>query len=153
MEDQRKLIEAAGKGDQDAFESLVKQHEKLVYNLCLRMTGDQEEAFDLSQETFIKAWHAISLFQFDSKFTTWLSRIASNTCIDYLRRQKKKQTVSLTALDDEDVSYERLIADDSMDPALLAERSADRELVQKAFQELPRDDRMILSRCDSEDMS
>lgn len=153
MEDQRKLIEAAGKGDQDAFESLVKQHEKLVYNLCLRMTGDQEEAFDLSQETFIKAWHAISLFQFDSKFTTWLSRIASNTCIDYLRRQKKKQTVSLTALDDEDVSYERLIADDSMDPALLAERSADRELVQKAFQELPRDDRMILSMCAIEDMS
>lgn len=150
---EERLIKAAGKGDQDAFEELVKQNEKMVYNLCLRMTGDRDEAFDLSQETFIKAWHAISLFQFDSKFTTWLSRIAVNTCIDYLRKQKKKQTVSLTGLDDENIPIELAIADDSMDPAVLAQRSADRALVQEAFRALPRDDRLILSMCAIEDMS
>lgn len=151
--DERVMIERAGRGDPDAFEELVKTYEKMVYNLCLRMTDDREEAFDLSQETFIKAWHAISLFKFESKFATWLSRIASNTCLDYLRKQKKRQTVSLTMEDDEENPVERLIADDSTDPAALAEKSADREAVQKAFRELPDQDRLILSMRAIEDMS
>ena len=91
MEEQE-LIRQAGQGDESAFEALVKAYEKPVYNLCLRMCGDRDEAFDLSQDTFIKAWHAIALFQGDSKFQTWLLRIASNTCIDHLRRKKRRKT-------------------------------------------------------------
>ena len=151
--DEQKLIARAGKGDERAFEELVKKYEKTVYNLCLRMTGDREEAFDLSQEAFIKAWHAISLFQFDSKFTTWLCRIASNTCIDYLRKQKKHKNLSLTSLDDEETAYERDIADSEFDPAVMAERTADREAVQAAFRSLPDQDRLILSLRAMEDMS
>ncbi len=147
------MIRKAGKGDERAFEELVKQHEKLVYNLCLRMTGDREEAFDLSQETFLKAWHAISLYRNDSKFTTWLSRIASNTCIDYLRKQKRKKVISLTSADEGEQATEMDIADDSLDPAVLLEKSQDRELVQEAFRALDRDDRLILSMRAIEDMS
>ena len=151
--DEQKLIERAGKGDESAFEELVKQHEKSVYNICLRMTGDPEEAFDLSQEAFIKAWHAISLFQFDSRFTTWICRIAANTCIDYLRKQKKHKNFSLTSLDDEDNEYQRDIADSEFDPAVMAEKTADREAVQNAFRALPDQDRIILSLRAVEDMS
>jgi RNA polymerase sigma-70 factor (ECF subfamily) len=151
--DEKQLIQQAGQGDEAAFEQLVRQHQKTVYNLCLRMTGDREESFDLAQETFLKAWHAISLFQFDCKFTTWLCRIASNTCIDHLRKQRRKKQISLTQLDDEDTPYERLIADDSQDPALLAERAEDHRQVQAVFARLPEQDRLILSLRAVEDMS
>ena len=147
------LIEQAGKGDEQAFEQLVRRYEKMVYNICLKMTVDREEAFDLSQETFIKAWHAISLFQFDSKFTTWLCRVASNTCIDYLRKQKKHKNLSLTSLDDDETPYEREIADSQFDPAVMAERTADSEAVKEAFRSLPDQDRLILSLRAVEDMS
>lgn len=151
--DEKERILRAGKGDEAAFEALVKQYEKTVYNLCYRITGDREEAFDLSQETFIKAWHAISLFQFESKFVTWLCRIASNTCIDFLRKQKKKKNLSLTSLDDEAVTYERDIADSQFDPAVMLEKSTDQELVRQAFRSLPEQDRLILSLRAVEDMS
>lgn len=142
--DEKALIAAAGKGDENAFEALVVQHEKMVYNLCLRITGDREEAFDLAQETFIKAWRALPFFQGDSKFTTWLCRIASNTCIDYLRKQKKHRHISLTnGLEDAGVEYD--VADTTSDPAILAEISEKHELVQKAFRQLPVDDQIILS--------
>lgn len=151
--DEQDLIQRAGRGEEEAFEQLVLAHEKMVYNLCLRMTGDREEAFDLSQETFLKAWHAISLFQGDSKFTTWLSRIASNTCIDHLRKQKRKNTVSLTLQGEEDASIEAQIADCSQDPARLLELAEDRETVRQAFSSLPGEDRLILSLRAIEDMS
>ena len=150
--EERQIIESAGKGSHEAFEQIVKQYEKMVYNICLRMTGDTEEAFDLSQETFIKAWHAISLFKFESKFSTWLTRIAANTCMDYLRKQKRRQVVSLTATEDDSME-EMLIADDSTDPAALAEKAEDHEAVQAAFAALPAQDRLILSMRAIEDMS
>jgi RNA polymerase sigma-70 factor (ECF subfamily) len=151
--DEKELIRKAGQGDEEAFEQLVRQHQKMVYNLCLRMTGDREESFDLAQESFLKAWHAISLFQYDCKFTTWLCRITSNTCIDHLRKQKRKKQISLTQLDDEDTPYERLIADDSQDPALLLQRAEDHRQVQAVFARLPEQDRLILSLRAVEDMS
>lgn len=151
--DEKDLIQKAGRGDECAFEALVKAHQNMVYNLCLRMIGDREEAFDLSQETFIKAWHAISLFQGDSKFTTWLSRIASNTCIDHLRKQKRRKTISLTSLDDEETPIEHEIADCSKDPAYLAQLAEDHALVREAFLGLPKQDRLILSLRAIEDMS
>lgn len=152
MEEQE-LIRQAGQGDESAFEALVKAYEKPVYNLCLRMCGDRDEALDLSQDTFIKAWHAIALFQGDSKFQTWLLRIASNTCIDHLRRKKRRKTVSLTELDDENQPLERQIADYSTDPALLAEKAQDHEAVRAAMDRLPEQDRLILSLRAVEDMS
>ena len=151
--DEKDLILKTGKGNELAFEQLVKQYEKMVYNLCLKMVEDREEAFDLSQEAFIKAWHAISLFQFDSKFSTWLCRITTNVCIDHLRKQKKRRNLSLTSLDDEDNTYEHEIADSEFDPAVMAERTAQREAVQAAFRQLPEKDRLILSLRAVEDMS
>ena len=151
--DEQTLIKRAGKGDEAAFEELVRAYEKTVYNLALRMTGNREDAFDLTQTTFLKAWHAISLFQFDSKFSTWLCRIASNACIDFLRKEKRRKTVSLTALDDADQSYELSVADLDADPALIAEAASERERVFAALNELPQEYRVVLSLRAIEDMT
>ena len=151
--EEKQLIEQAGKGNEEAFSQLVLQYEKQIYNLTLRMTGDRDTAFDLTQETFLKAWRAISLFQFDSKFSTWLCRIASNTCIDFLRKQKKRQTISLTAVDEDNEAYEIAVSDSSLDPARIAEAAQDREMVFQALQSLPADYRIALSLRAIEDMS
>ena len=151
--EEKQLIEQAGKGNEEAFSQLVLQYEKQISNLTLRMTGDRDTAFDLTQETFLKAWRAISLFQFDSKFSTWLCRIASNTCIDFLRKQKKRQTISLTAVDEDNEAYEIAVSDSSLDPARIAEAAQDREMVFQALQSLPADYRIALSLRAIEDMS
>ena len=151
--DEKKLIERAGQGDEAAFEALVRTYEKTVYNLTLRMTGNRDDAFDLTQTTFLKAWHAISLFQFDSKFSTWLCRIASNACIDFLRKEKRRSVVSLTVPDEADRLYELSVADERLNPAVIAEAAAQREAVFEALQALPKDYRVALSLRAVEDMS
>ena len=151
--DELELIRRAGQGEEDAFEQLVIAYEKPVYNLCLRMCGDKDEVFDLSQDTFVKAWHAISMFHGESKFQTWLMRIASNTCIDHLRKKKRRNTITMTELDREDEPLERQIADYETDPARLAEKAQDHEAVRAAMDRLPDQDRLILSMRAIEDMS
>ena len=150
--DEKSLIQRAAAGDEGAFEQLVIAYEKPIYNLALRMTGSRDDAFDLTQETFLKAWHAISLFQFDSKFLTWLCRIASNTCIDFLRKERRRQMVSLTAMDDLDETYEIDVADHSQDPARIVEQTMEQEAVYSALQQLPPDYRIALSLRVMEDM-
>lgn len=93
---EEQLIRRAQRGDNDAFEALLRLHEKRVYNLCLRMSGNENDALDLSQEAFIKAWRALGQYQFEASFSTWLFRLTSNVCLDFLRRKKRRQELSLT---------------------------------------------------------
>ena len=81
-------------GDVNAFEPIVKEYEKNVYNLALKMTGNPEDAADIAQEAFIKAYNSLRSFRGDSKFSVWLYRIVSNLCLDFLR----SKTVSYTHL-------------------------------------------------------
>lgn len=93
---EEQLIRYAQQGDNDAFEQLLLLHQKKVYNLCLRMSANPDDALDLSQEAFIKAWRSIGQYQFEASFSTWLFRLTSNVCIDHLRRKKRRQETSLT---------------------------------------------------------
>ena len=98
------LIQAARGGDEAAFEQLVRLHEKKIYNLCLRMCGSSEDAAEAAQDTFLALWRGLEGFREDAALSTWLYRLASNACIDLLRRNKR--TVDGVSLDDEDVHLE-----------------------------------------------
>ena len=109
---EEQLIRRAQQGDNSAFEQLLLAHQKKVYNLCLRMAANPDDALDLSQEAFIKAWRALGQYQFEASFSTWLFRLTSNVCIDFLRRKKRRQETSLTEnYDDRDEGAELSIPD------------------------------------------
>jgi RNA polymerase sigma-70 factor, ECF subfamily len=78
------LIQRAQKGDHDAFAALVDEHQRYVYNLALRVVKDENEALDLTQETFVRTWTALPNFKGQSQFRTWLYRIVTNLCYNRL---------------------------------------------------------------------
>jgi RNA polymerase sigma-70 factor (ECF subfamily) len=81
------LIHKITQGDTGSFGKLVGRYQHQVYNLALRMSGHREDARDITQETFIKAFRALPSFRYEAGFSTWLYRIASNSCLDYLRKR------------------------------------------------------------------
>ena len=83
-ENETTLIQKAQKGDHDAFAALVDEHQRYVYNLALRVVKDENEALDLTQETFVRAWTALPNFKGQSQFRTWLYRIVTNLCYNRL---------------------------------------------------------------------
>lgn len=83
------LIQQAQKGSHDAFATLVGEHQRYVYNLALRLLKDENEALDLAQETFVRAWTALPNFKGQSQFRTWLYRIVTNLCYNRLPNLRK----------------------------------------------------------------
>ena len=109
---EKDLIRKAKAGDMLAFEELILQHEKIVYNLAFRMMNHSEDAKDISQEVFLKAYRSLGNFDERSQFSTWLYRITHNTCIDEMRKRKGKQSYSLEKeLENEEGSMQRQVAD------------------------------------------
>lgn len=82
-EDDREAILACQAGDRAAFDGLVERHQRAIYRLCFRYVNNHEDASDLAQDSFVKAYKAIGRFRGDSTFSTWLYRIAVNTCINF----------------------------------------------------------------------
>jgi RNA polymerase sigma-70 factor (ECF subfamily) len=80
------LVARAQGGDEDAFEQLVRAHQRYVFNLAYRVLGDRNEAEDVAQETFVRAWRGLPSFRAECRFTTWLYRIARNVCLNRLPR-------------------------------------------------------------------
>ena len=91
-DDDSVLVEAVLAGDSDAFRGLVERYQNRIYNIVFGMVHNREDAMELAQDSFIKAYRKLSTFRTDSKFYTWLCRIAVNTTIDHLRKQKLRQT-------------------------------------------------------------
>ncbi len=89
------LIDRVLNGHIHSFEELVSRYKKTVYYLTYRMVHDHEDASDLSQETFLKAYQGLKKFKRQSSFHTWLYRITVNLCINYLRKQRSRQFVEL----------------------------------------------------------
>lgn len=139
-----KIIESVLDGDVNAFEALVTKYEKTVYNLALRMTGNAEDAADMTQETFLKAYRSLKSFRGESKFSVWLYRICSNVCLDFLRSKSRKSADSLTVENDEGEETELDVPDDSFDPQRQLEISLTREAIQRGLDSLSHDQREIL---------
>lgn len=143
-EQEAAVIQAVLDGDINAYELLVKEYEKNVYNLALRMVGNSEDAADMSQEAFIKAYNSLTSFRGDSKFSVWLYRIVSNVCLDYLRSRGRRQTVSLSAENDDGEDVEIDIADETQSPERLLDRRLTRDAVRRGLAALPPEHRQIL---------
>src|SRR5438552_10280727 len=88
MSDEKIQIERARSGDKEAFRHLVEGCQDRLFGLVLSMVHDREQAEDLTQEIFVKAYFALESFEGQSSFYTWLYRIASNHCLDYLRKNR-----------------------------------------------------------------
>jgi RNA polymerase sigma-70 factor (ECF subfamily) len=85
------LIRAAQKGDEDAFEQLVHAYDRGVLRLAMNLLRSTEDAYDVYQETFLRVYKNLHLFRFDCSFHTWLYRVATNVCLDYLRKRKVRR--------------------------------------------------------------
>jgi len=93
--DDRKIVERVLKGDTEAFNLLILQWEKPIYNFIVRLIGDREEAMDLCQESFMKAYRELATLKDRDRFSAWLYRIAHNTCYSRLRKDIGKTFVEL----------------------------------------------------------
>lgn len=144
-EQEREIIEKVLSGDTEAFEALVLEHQNKVYSLALRMVGNEEDARDMAQEAFIRAFNSLTGFRGDSKFSVWLYRLTSNICIDFLRSRAKKRTVSMTWSDDESEEGAELeVPDERFSPEEQFERKSIRESVQRGLDSLSPQYREIL---------
>lgn len=151
-DEERSLIQKAQKGDMAAFETLVQQHERLVYNLALRTLGNDADAQDAAQEAFIKAWTGLGSFRGDSKFSVWIYRLTNNVCLDMLRK-RKNEAISLTMPDDEGEDTTLDIPDESSSPQRILEKKEQMEDLQKAIDTLPEDYRRVLLLREVSDLS
>ncbi|MEO8287642.1 MAG: sigma-70 family RNA polymerase sigma factor [Chloroflexota bacterium] len=149
MPEEERQIDAARRGDLDAFNWLVLRYQNRVYNLCYRMLSDPDSAADATQEAFLSAWKAMPRFK-GEQFRTWLLRIATNGCLDVLRSRKRRPTQSLDSWGPQDGSEDALeplpIADldPSIDPEGYALRSETVAAIQVGLDLLPDDQRTAL---------
>ena len=152
-EEENAVILQVQQGDANAFEALVTAYQKQVYSLALRTVGNPEDAADLSQEAFLRAYRSIGSFRGDSKFSVWLYRLTTNICIDFLRSKGRKPTVSLTMENDDEETQELDVADDRFDPEENFQRAELQRAVQRGLNSLPEEFRTILILRELEGMS
>lgn len=139
---EERWIERAKKGSKDAFARLLERYERLVYHHALRMAGSVEDAEDLTQEVFLKAWMGLPSFQGDSSFSTWLYRLTNNACIDFLRREKKRRgDISLDAGERDTCAQ---MPDPAPSPQTELEGDELRRAVQTGLGQLTADHRQVL---------
>ena len=139
------LVQRARQGDEESFAALVEQNQGRVYNLALRMTGNPDDALELSQEAFLNAWKGLGKFQGESSFSTWLYRLTSNVCIDFLRKEKRRSALSMTiSLDDEEEARQAELPDERFSPHLEAERRERREALRAGLNTLSAEHRRVL---------
>ena len=135
-------MEAARQGDQDAFEQLVRAYEKRVFALTLRMCGNPEDAAEAAQEAFLAVWQGLKFFRGESSFSTWLYRLASNACVDLLRREGRHRAAAGPSLDDKELRLETV--DPAPTPQEAAERAELRRQIENGLRALPAEYRQVL---------
>ncbi|HXF10593.1 MAG TPA: sigma-70 family RNA polymerase sigma factor [Desulfuromonadaceae bacterium] len=137
------LVKAARRGELDAFEELIARHRDKIYARAISMMRNEDDAVDLSQEAWVKGWQRLKQFQFESSFSTWMTRIVINLCLDQLRRQKRIRAESLETMD-EDGGVERQMPVIIINPTERLERNELRERIDQALAQLSDAHRTVL---------
>jgi RNA polymerase sigma factor, sigma-70 family len=139
----------------EQFEALVREHQRSVYNVALRLTGNSEDAQDLTQDAFVRAYRAFDSYKFGTSFNRWLYKIITNLYIDQLR--KKKRAPALEYLDERievhDGSVSKEVKDISYSPEDVFIKTQMDETLQKALNKISPDFRMAIILCDVEGFS
>jgi RNA polymerase sigma-70 factor (ECF subfamily) len=131
--DRAGVLARARQGDEEAFRMLVEQHSRSVFRLAYRMTGNEQDAEDVVQESFLRAYKQLGRFESRANFGTWLYRITANCCVDLMRsRQARHDQSRGESLE----SVETLSAGDGPDPERLAESAEIEHRVQAAIGDL-----------------
>jgi RNA polymerase sigma-70 factor (ECF subfamily) len=139
---EQKWIHAAREGDQNAFAELVHLYEKKVFALTLRMCKNPEDAAEAAQEAFLAAWQGLPNFRGDAAFSTWLYRLASNACVDLLRREGRHRDAAGPSFNDNEATLE--VPDTAASPHDLAERAELRAQVEEGLAALSPEHREVL---------
>lgn len=138
------LVKAAQAGELTAFEELVARHRDKIYGRACSIVHDEEEALDLSQNAWIKAWQRLDQFQGESSFTTWLTRITINVCLDHLRRNQRLRTEPLSDGQEEQDSVDRRLPVVRINPSEGLEREELRKEIDDAMARLSPEHRTVL---------
>jgi RNA polymerase sigma-70 factor, ECF subfamily len=148
------LVTAAREGDMHAFEQLIQKYDRNVFRIAQHITQNREDAEDVVQDAFLKAYQNLNKFQGNSKFYTWLVRIAVNEALMRLRKRKADKTVSMDEdVETEDGSMPREVADWSPNPEQLFGQSELGDILGKTIQGLPASFRTVFVLRDVEGMS
>ncbi len=141
MDEERHWLEAARRGNQQAITRLIEAYQAQVYGLCCRLLEDAREAEDAAQETFIKALTGLHSYDLQRPFRPWLMRIASNECIDRLRRRRGE--ASLDAMDEACDAWDWMAGTDPLPEDALEEQEL-RAALRRCMRSLPPEDVMVL---------
>ena len=152
VDSEKILVEKSARGDVDAFETLIGSHQKKVYNIALRMTKNPEDAQELAQDAFVRAFISIKKLRGDSSFATWIYRITMNVCTDFLRKRSKGTVISLEQTGDETEQTIQL-ADDNPGPDEISEKNQLKQLVREAMELLLPEHQQVLILRDLMDMT
>jgi RNA polymerase sigma-70 factor (ECF subfamily) len=154
VSDELALVQAAKGGDIEAFSQLVKRYDRNIFRIAQHITHNEEDAQDVVQEAFLKAYTNLEQFQGNSKFYTWLVRIAVNEALMKLRRRRADKTVSIDEdVETEDGSMPREVADWSPNPEQLYGQSELGDILKKTIQGLPPGFRTVFVLRDVEGLS
>ena len=143
-------VKAASGGDREAFDQLVSRHQQSVINAASYYLGNYEDALEVAQESFLKAWKAVTRFEGKASFRTWLLRITLNTARSFhshrtaLKRSGSTATISMSTTSGDEDEGDREIADSSEEPRQLAEKKELGEVIEKAIGSLEEDARRII---------
>lgn len=140
-----RLWRCAAAGDREAFSALVEKYQHFVYNTAYSFVGNRADADDIAQDTFLKAYRALSHFRGESKFSSWLYCICSNTARDFLRNAARHPHVGISTWeDDHEIDIDLPAPTEEYSPEALTERAELRNAVRQAISSLSVDHRQII---------
>jgi RNA polymerase sigma-70 factor, ECF subfamily len=138
IEREEYLIRKVQSGNIDCFEELYSLYKDLVYSVCLRFLNDQDEADDASQDVFVKVYCSIGSFRFDSKFSTYIYRIAVNHCLNIIRKKRRTKFLSLDSILNKFINSSGAdIKDESMDLENILNNKERSDIIERALNSLP----------------